>query len=224
LKVLQTDSSDIIQTDYSNPDATNKINKWVSDKTEGKIPQLFGEQISPDTIFMILSSLYFKGSWKREFSVKHTGQFCWETSTGCNEDVKFMRERAYFPMYTGENFMVIDVPYMSHIDGENHSDSDESKNMKLRMWIPHEVLSTSEDHAKFQKIIAENEKSIDEKIRERDIILVMPKFSIKFDSQLTKQFRNMGVETVFEPGKHFTPLFGPDIDVDASVRSVFKFN
>ena len=47
--------------------ATELINKWISDRTQGKIPEMYPEPVDQNTLIMLVSSLYFKGSWANTF-------------------------------------------------------------------------------------------------------------------------------------------------------------
>ena len=48
--------------------ATDTINEWIADRTHGKIPKMYEEPIDPNTLIMLVSSLYFKGSWANKFT------------------------------------------------------------------------------------------------------------------------------------------------------------
>lgn len=41
--------------------------RWVSEKTQGRIPQIFQEPLDPDTLTILASSLYFNGRWNEHF-------------------------------------------------------------------------------------------------------------------------------------------------------------
>ncbi|MEK7400967.1 MAG: serpin family protein, partial [Gemmatimonadota bacterium] len=47
------------------------VNRWVSQKTAGKIPTIL-EQISPNDVMFLVNAIYFKGSWRDRFDPKRT--------------------------------------------------------------------------------------------------------------------------------------------------------
>lgn len=53
--------------------ATDYINEWVNQKTEGKIPRIIGEQLSPKTQIVMASALYFNAMWEKTFYEGVTG-------------------------------------------------------------------------------------------------------------------------------------------------------
>jgi len=49
------------------------VNKWVSEKTEGKIPALFSPgSFNKGTVLALANALYFKGEWEEKFDEKLT--------------------------------------------------------------------------------------------------------------------------------------------------------
>jgi len=65
------DESHIKELDFQqkSQEATDEINKWVAEKTNNKIPQLFSEPLDSQTIVMLVSTLYFKASWNEKFEL-----------------------------------------------------------------------------------------------------------------------------------------------------------
>lgn len=47
--------------------STRYINRWVNEKTEGKIKELFSSPIDESTKVVIASALYFNALWERSF-------------------------------------------------------------------------------------------------------------------------------------------------------------
>ncbi|XP_068800586.1 plasma protease C1 inhibitor [Struthio camelus] len=48
-----------------------RINKWVRDATQGRLPRLLDE-LPPDPQLVLLSAVYFQGKWQTPFQVKDT--------------------------------------------------------------------------------------------------------------------------------------------------------
>ena len=99
------DVTNIQPVDFKNnpKDATESINKWISEKTHGKIPKLFDEDLESDTLVILASSLYFKASWTGKFRLIKKGSkedqaLCWAESTQgllnseCNDAIQWMKK------------------------------------------------------------------------------------------------------------------------------------
>ena len=57
--------------DFSSANAVNTINNWVSNETNGLIPQLY-EYLIDGTQFVLADAFYFKCPWYKKFDVKNT--------------------------------------------------------------------------------------------------------------------------------------------------------
>jgi serine protease inhibitor len=69
------------------------INKWVSDGTEGMIPQLFGEgTINRLTALVLANALYFEAPWDEKFDDKLTQPQDYRLSTGAVVKAPMMRK------------------------------------------------------------------------------------------------------------------------------------
>ncbi|CAL4111261.1 unnamed protein product [Meganyctiphanes norvegica] len=71
--------------------AANRINKWVSTATEGKIPQLLTDPLSPQTKFMAVNTVYFKAPWLKPFVTDGTIVKKFDTGKG-KIDMSFMTQ------------------------------------------------------------------------------------------------------------------------------------
>lgn len=222
--LMQTSFSDIRETDFaSNPDkTTDEINDWVNDKTNGKISKLFEKAIHPNTIAMLLSSLYFKASWEIPFDIIKHKYYCWNNAEACSHDVQFMSVDNNFNTYWGKDFTVVDVPMtlVATKDGDESNDDDIEKLMTFQIWIPENVLATPKDHHVFQQKMRNKASNIQSEMKMGRINLVMPTLSLEFKKDLKKAFMDMGVQKVFEYGPHFDSLFGKDQHVEAAVSEI----
>jgi serine protease inhibitor len=57
--------------DFGSPSAVSRINEWVSEKTDSRIPKLLDEIASEEILFLI-NAIYFKGKWRETFDPKDT--------------------------------------------------------------------------------------------------------------------------------------------------------
>uniref|UniRef100_A0A0C9S0J4 TSA: Tityus bahiensis Tbah00168 mRNA sequence n=1 Tax=Tityus bahiensis TaxID=50343 RepID=A0A0C9S0J4_TITBA len=93
-------------------EAVKVVNKWVKEKTNGKISHLL-DSLSPKTRVILLNAIYFKGTWKKTFNVnstKHEPFF----NNGFNEiSVPMMKMSEVFPYasFPDKGFQVLELPY-----------------------------------------------------------------------------------------------------------------
>lgn len=63
--------TEIYDVNFSSRKTISEINKWIRDKTNGRIDNYL-ESIEPETVMYIFNSLYFNGKWQNKFNKKNT--------------------------------------------------------------------------------------------------------------------------------------------------------
>ncbi|CAC5398705.1 SERPINC1 [Mytilus coruscus] len=73
-KAKQYFGADISLKDFTKPKTSAyMMNRWVSKQTNGKIKDLIKEKwLDSNTVMLIINAIYFKATWKKQFSPKHT--------------------------------------------------------------------------------------------------------------------------------------------------------
>ena len=139
---------------WNNPiAATEEINNWISQQTNGKIDPMYSETLDPDTAMILVSSLYFKASWNNEFrtiypplSTEKKDDACWpksfDSTSDCDKRVQFMKVEDDMSVVTvndnGKPIMeVIEIPIFFNLwksikfNGEVYGNE-----MQFHIWIP----------------------------------------------------------------------------------------
>ncbi|XP_036404808.1 plasminogen activator inhibitor 1 [Megalops cyprinoides] len=106
------------QVDFSRPDkALQVINDWVSDYTEGSIPNfLSSDALTEETRLVLLNAIHFRGLWKVPFDPKLTQERLFHCANGSTMSVPMMRitqrfNYGDFVTEDGVDYDVIEVPY-----------------------------------------------------------------------------------------------------------------
>lgn len=71
----------------------NKLNSWVSEKTFGKIDEILSEPPTPQTILMLINTVYFKGKWVEPFNKGTTFDETFNNSDGTTSKIRMMSIR-----------------------------------------------------------------------------------------------------------------------------------
>ena len=88
--------------DFSSASAVNTINNWVSNETNGLIPQLY-EYLIDGTQFVLADAFYFKCPWYKKFDVKNTKVDKFYAYDGTVQDVEFMTTKNVPYQYYSED-------------------------------------------------------------------------------------------------------------------------
>lgn len=60
--------------DISSAESMNEINSWSDKHTNGMVPRILSEPLSPNSRIALTNALYFKGIWKEKFDKKKTSK------------------------------------------------------------------------------------------------------------------------------------------------------
>lgn len=176
-----------------------RINGWVKQKTEGKIPRIL-KQLNPDSVCVILNAIYFKGIWKSRFQKDLTTDAPFTVSSAKQLTVPFMHQQNGFKMLFGNDFRAVSIPY---------------KNDALSMVVL--LPNASGGLAGLEKQMTP--ESLGKWIVELDkqpvrrIDLYLPKFTLKTDYNLKPLLKAMGMNEAFTRKADFSAISGPKGDV-----------
>uniref|UniRef100_A0A182YFW0 Serpin domain-containing protein n=1 Tax=Anopheles stephensi TaxID=30069 RepID=A0A182YFW0_ANOST len=163
------------------------INNWVNNQTHGRIADIVSH-ISPDTILMIVNTLYFRGLWEEPFQPLATRnrRFFPNGPDGPDSfDIPMMAKSHCMPYYywQEENVRVLGVPYR--------------QNVTMYIFMP--MNSTRELVQSLQtKISAEKVNEIVTKMKMKSVTLLFPKMHISNSISLKSVLQQLGVYTLFE--------------------------
>lgn len=94
------------------PADVDKINAWVSDKTDKLIPKLF-DDFASDNCALINTTL-FEGKWEDPFDDATNGKFT--TFSGAEVNAQIMKKVSDFVYFKGDDFAMLQIPYRTSGD------------------------------------------------------------------------------------------------------------
>ncbi|MCF0071687.1 serpin family protein [Dyadobacter sp. CY261] len=163
--------------------AKDRINKWASDKTNGKIQKVL-EKIEPNHVMFLLNALYFKGNWKYQFDPKKTLDTPFKLESGQSKNVKMMYAKSDFKVGSGTNYDAVELPYANGQfnmtllipKGENKID-DVLKGLSGTSW-----------------------SQLTSGLTSRGVTVGLPKFTLDYSGQLKETLQGMGIQRAFHEG------------------------
>ena len=161
-----------------------EINRWVSEKTNGKITKII-ETIPANTVSILVNSIYFKGSWQTVFKKTGTHEREFLTPSG-SKSVKTMSVEATLPHIVSPDFTAVELFYA----GKSYS-----------MLI---IMPTSLSLPEFiaQKLHVNLHNEILALVKSSKRILHLPKFTIEYGpKELRGELAKQGVERVYVEGE-----------------------
>lgn len=172
-------SAQIFSEDFANQATVNKINKWASDNTKGKITKVL-EQITPEQVMFLMNALYFKGDWKYPFDKDRTFKTTFR-GISKNGEISLMNQRQALPYYQGATFQAVELPY-----GRGQ--------YAMTVILPNEEISITEFMNTFT---AQTWNTVRSESQSRQVEIGLPKFTMSYSVQLNQVLAAMGMPTAF---------------------------
>ncbi|CAG5113942.1 Oidioi.mRNA.OKI2018_I69.chr2.g8031.t1.cds [Oikopleura dioica] len=173
--------------DFTDPKTADEINSWIAKSTKNMIKKLVdASDLDALTRMILVSAIFFKGSWQTPFRRTFEGKF-----DGGKHTVQYMRHNFKGVMYnqTGQ-FQAISLPYSS--DG-----------LEMTVVLPKSDLlsfETSLTGGKIKEVFAGLRKT-------REVNFQMPKFAIESELDLKNIFEKLGFGHVFSSAMDdYSPL------------------
>lgn len=201
-KVYQS-YQDTIKLDYGGEvfeGDLDSINKWASDKTEGKIPSIL-KYLDPNFVCVLLNAVYFKGDWVMPFEVEDTGDMPFNVSSLEAIKVSTMNQTDHFSLIERDKYRAISLPY---------------KGGKVTMVVvlPNEGVGMDD----VVKDVSANEFQDFWRVLfttpSQEVRLSLPKFKIKGDYDLVPSFKSLGLTDAFGVNADFSKISSQGLLID----------
>lgn len=176
-------NASIRNLNFSDGNAAQIINQWVSSNTNGYIDKII-ESIPPHMVMYLINAVYFEGKWKHSFDKDKTYNGIFYLPDGSHKVCKMMTQRLSFKVSEGNNFIAVDLPYGN-------------SSFSMTLLLPHEntninTLISSFDQNSWNDLI--------NNFSEREIVFSMPKFKFGYDAaDMKTALSNLGMGICFQP-------------------------
>ena len=168
-----------------NAAAVSTINKWVSDKTSGKIPTILDE-ISDNEIMFLINAIYFNGKWKYQFETSKTKneQFTCTDQKMVSAPMMKMENDFGYSVQTG--YKALKMPYGAD-------------KFQMIFLLP-DAGNTPDKLA--ATLNSEKWAALTSALQNKSKIPVwIPKWKFSWEKTLNDLLSSMGMEIAFAPGK-----------------------
>jgi serpin B len=175
-------AAEVSALDFSLPNAPITINKWVNQKTGGKIVKVV-DKISSDAILYLLNAIYFKGNWAAPFDKTKTkaGQFA--LLSGAKKKHPMMSQTGRYKYYASQTFQAINLPYGAG-------------RMSMYVFLPAKDTNLQTFLA---SLSAENWESWISQFRSVEGNVVLPRFKLEYETVLNDALKALGMQAAFDP-------------------------
>lgn len=192
LETVQTSYGTCIEVFDLNADhqaTMDHVNGWVSDQTNGLIPDLV-KFLPPRVTLILVNALYFKAAWSVPFEESLTEDGSFTTRGGSRVDVKMMHAPLHQGRYAeDEGWQAVSLPYS---DG------------RLEMVV---ILPRAGTEASFEAALdADVLESVLGGLEPTTVDLRLPRFDLLSTSALRPVLESLGMEASFKNDEDFSPI------------------
>ncbi len=184
-----------------------EINEWVENKTNNKIIELIREGILvEDTRLVLVNAIYFLSNWLEEFDKELTQTRNFNLDANNQVEAKFMSKEAEFKYYEDEQAQVLEIPYAG-------------KNFSMLLLLPGENTALPAFESKFDPGMYQY--YIDN-LRQQKVQLLLPKFKMRFHTNLEEIMVKMGMPLAFSDRADFSRMTDEDdLKIDRVIHQAF---
>ncbi|MDO4812272.1 MAG: serpin family protein [Eubacteriales bacterium] len=184
------------------------IGEWVNGNTNGLLREAAQFETKPETLFMLLSTLYFKDQWSDDFNVGATSKDTFTNASGEKEEIDFMHKTDDHMGFFRDEENGYTVAQLYFKSGA-----------AMRFLLPDEGVALQGLIENGAAIGGLQIYDMGVNIPVGEIHWSVPKFDVSSNLQLIEDLKALGVTDVFDDAKaDFSPLV--DLDEAAAVTSV----
>ena len=208
-ETLQVLAEQYLASTFSAPMGDEKTDKaigeWINENTGNLLQDAAGNiQTKPETVMLLLTTLYFKDQWSSEFWADATKKDTFTAADGEKQTVDFMHRTDDRAAYSrGGNYTVAELRFRS--------------GQSMRFLLPDEGTSLKSLLADGSAVGGLFGYDMGVSLPSGKLIWSVPKFDVSADLELTDALRALGVSDVFDFDRaDFSPL----VDFDRFDKAV----
>nr|XP_009299884.1 alpha-1-antitrypsin homolog [Danio rerio] len=183
--------SDGFTVDFRVKETVDQINKYVEEKTHGKINQAV-DDLEEDTLMLLLTYIYFKGKWDKPFNPETTSESTFHIDDKTTVPVQMMhqyeRVKVYYDAELSTKVLCLDY--------------NDSFSMFLAVPDVHMGRKTIKDLE--MTVSRQHVEKWRRSVSERIVDIYVPKLSLKASYSLKDILKGMGMADMFSDKADFT--------------------
>lgn len=219
---ILSDFRHVIETDYDGKiqdlnfgdteKSTSIINEWVSNETEGKIPQLIRKgDIDGSTRALLTSAIYFKAGWAKPFNPKNTRSLPFHATPSSSSPTPMMEQSGDFPYFETELSQILALPFQGK--------SAQGNRIGVLLILPKEDITLSSVEKGLNVDLLQDWMS---KLKNESVNVQIPRFELRTRLDLNPTLEKLGMKTAFTHKADLSGINGmKDLYVSKVVHEAF---
>jgi len=187
--------------------ARKKINAWVEEKTKNKIKDLIKPGVLDSLTRLVLTNaIYFKGNWESQFKKSKTEESPFWLAPGKSINVPMMNQKQNFNYMENDSLQMLELPYVGN-------------DLSMIVLLPKNLDGLVQLES---TLSVKNLTTWMDLLREREILVFLPKFKMSSQFSLDKMLASMGMHDAFTGKADFSGMTGKkDLYISAVIHKAF---
>lgn len=183
--------------DFSSDAALDRMNRWVEENTNGRIPEIVDAPIDPDMALYLMNALYFQGDWRHQFDADRTEDADFTRADGSTVTVDMMRpaEARRVAFFENDQLQMIDLPY-----------GDSLFSMTIVLPRAEEDLASV-----LADLDAATWQTWTENLAPQRLFVEMPRFELAYEQPLLEVLGDLGLDRALDPERADFSGINPDV-------------
>jgi serpin B len=195
--------------DFTAPAASDTINQWVRDVTNGKIRDIVPKPVPWNMAMYLNNAIYLQADWTYRFDESRTAATPFTLADGAQTTVEMMSHETSIPVgySVRDGVQIVDVPY----GGEAYA---------MTVVLPEHRAAIREVVGRLSQ---ETWETWTAGLVANDVHLSMPTFTLEYEIGLNDVLSSLGMAEAFDPAAaDFTRMYAPGgIWIDSVVHKTF---
>lgn len=200
--------STVDNVNFVTDDGVNMINRWTSEKTQGKIKDVLAPGSTDElTRMVITNAIYFKGKWGLQFDQRNTSEELFWLDKDKSITIPMMKSPAdMFNYYETKDLQAIEMYY---VGGD----------ISMIVLLPKDKngIGSLEDSLNVQTL-----NYIRDSMTREPLTIQMPKFEFETEYNLVDSLENLGIRDAFdEIDADFQGMTDEQVYLDQAIHKAF---
>ena len=176
--------------EVTNTDSVERVNAWVSEKTNDKIPTILTED-NREFVTALVNAVYFKAAWENEFSESRTDKADFTNADGSTDTVDMMHQTSGFGYYATPGIEALKMDYRKYaVDNPEGDNWEYFRDADFSMY-----LIKADQQIDVQALLDQAEFTYG------DVDISVPKFKVEYGAALDDALQALGVKTAYDRDK-----------------------
>ena len=182
----------VFHGDLGTDSMNEQLRQWTNSQTGGLLDNSAqNTEMSPNTVFSLISTAYFDANWKNEFNPKDTSEgvfYCKDF----DQITQFMHQSNFDNYYRGENFGAVQLP----LNGSH----------TMWLFLPDEGANVADVvNSDISWAILQGNNNL-QYAKFLHINISLPKFDINSTANLINGFQKLGITDIFDSSADFSTI------------------